>query len=350
MKMSRLIFFAQPSNIEWAVTKLNATLHLFSQEDGLPQIESVLLVHDVSLSANIIEEYSKSINKINYNIELDELIIPALSDFSGWDGGYGLRHNDWIVLPPPGILFGKILHEVANSFDFRDGNIGFCHPSPDGETNTMYALVKTTPGLASLPEIKMKKVPLKMERTQTLNITLEKSSNGNFKTVQRVSSIPKDLQRAIEIEIQGTFAESKKFIKERIDSNFGLGFEKVTESLLRTNQDLTEIYHSVHFGVDDRDAQEEDFFVMTKSRNIIWISCKFIGGSKGLENLKTEVSRLQLKPPLNFPKQRIYSIVATSRSLAEKYASEPLEEKIPDVHVCHVGNLNEQISRISNGE
>ena len=348
MKVSRLIFFAQPTNIEWAVTKLNATLHLFSQESGLPQIESVLLIHDASFPTDIIEEYSESFNKFHHNIRWNILTIPTLNDFSSWNGEFGLRDKDWIILPPPGILFGKILHEVVHSFDFRDGNIGFCHPSPDGESNTMYALAKTTTtGLASLPEIKMKKVTLKMEKNQTLKITLEKSSNGDFKTVQRVPSIPKEIQRAIEIEIQGTFDESKKFITENINSNFGFGFEKVIESLLSTNQDLTEIYHSVYFGADGRKAQEEDFFVMTKSRNIIWISCKFI---TRLQDLKKEVTRLQLQPPLNFPKQRIFSIVATSRALAEKYASKPPGGGIPDIHVCHVGNLNEQISRISNIE
>ena len=114
--MSRLIFFAQPHNIEWAVTKLNSTLHLFQHQDGLPLIERVLLLYDNSFSQDMIDEHVNAIKNKNYKIELDELVIPSLGEVSNWNGDYGLRDKDWILLPHPGILLGKILHEVTNSF------------------------------------------------------------------------------------------------------------------------------------------------------------------------------------------------------------------------------------------
>lgn len=342
--MSRLIFFAQPHNIEWAVTKLNSTLHLFQHQDGLPLIERVLLLYDNSFSQDMIDEHVNAIKNKNYKIELDELVIPSLGEVSNWNGDYGLRDKDWILLPHPGILLGKVLHEVTNSFDFREGNIGLCHPNPDGKTITMFALHKTTFGPAGLPKIRMKKVPLKTDKYQTLKMILDEPSNGNFNTVLPVATIPQVHKRAIDIEVKGTHEESTKYIIEHINPTFGFGFESIVQSILSTNRDLTEIYHSVYFGTHNRESQEEDFFVLTKSQQIIWISCKF---TKSIGTIEKEVKRLRLIPPLNFPKERIYSILATSRHVAEKYYSGTYKDEYPDVHVCHVGNINEKIDWIS---
>jgi len=342
--MSRLIFFAQPHNIEWAVTKLNSTLHLFQHQDGLPLIERVLLLYDNSFSQDMIDEHVNAIKNKNYKIELDELVIPSLGEVSNWNGDYGLRDKDWIILPHPGILLGKILHEVTNSFDFREGNIGLCHPNPDGKTITMFALHKTTFGPAGLPKIRMKKVPLKTDKYQTLKMILDEPSNGNFNTVLPVATIPQVHKRAIDIEVKGTHEESTKYIIEHINPTFGFGFESIVQSILSTNRDLIEIYHSVYFGTHNRESQEEDFFVLTKSQQIIWISCKF---TKNIGTIEKEVKRLRLIPPLNFPKERIYSILATSRHVAEKYYSGTYKDEYPDVHVCHVGNINEKIDWIS---
>jgi len=342
--MSRLIFFAQPHNIEWAVTKLNSTLHLFQHQDGLPLIERVLLLYDNSFSQDMIDEHVNAIKNKNYKIELDELVIPSLGEVSNWNGDYGLRDKDWILLPHPGILLGKILHEVTNSFDFREGNIGLCHPNPDGKTITMFALHKTTFGPAGLPKIRMKKVPLKTDKYQTLKMILDEPSNGNFNTVLPVATIPQVHKRAIDIEVKGTHEESTKYIIEHINPTFGFGFESIVQSILSTNRDLIEIYHSVYFGTHNRESQEEDFFVLTKSQQIIWISCKF---TKNIGTIEKEVKRLRLIPPLNFPKERIYSILATSRHVAEKYYSGTYKDEYPDVHVCHVGNINEKIDWIS---
>tara|TARA_B110000444_G_C18820026_1_gene587216 strand:- start:173 stop:1219 length:1047 start_codon:yes stop_codon:yes gene_type:complete len=342
--MSRLIFFAQPHNIEWAVTKLNSTLHLFQHQDGLPLIERVLLLYDNSFSQDMIDEHVNAIKNKNYKIELDELVIPSLGEVSNWNGDYGLRDKDWILLPHPGILLGKILHEVTNSFDFREGNIGLCHPNPDGKTITMFALHKTTFGPAGLPKIRMKKVPLKTDKYQTLKMILDEPSNGNFNTVLPVATIPQVHKRAIDIEVKGTHEESTKYIIEHINPTFGFGFESIVQSILSTNRDLIEIYHSVYFGTHNRESQEEDFFVLTKSQQIIWISCKF---TKNIGTIEKEVKRLRLIPPLNFPKERIYSILATSRHVAEKYYSGTCKDEYPDVHVCHVGNINEKIDWIS---
>ena len=342
--MSRLIFFAQPHNIEWAVTKLNSTLHLLQHQDGLPLIERVLLLYDNSFSQDMIDEHVNAIKNKNYKIELDELVIPSLGEVSNWNGDYGLRDKDWILLPHPGILLGKILHEVTNSFDFREGNIGLCHPNPDGKTITMFALHKTTFGPAGLPKIRMKKVPLKTDKYQTLKMILDEPSNGNYNTILPVATIPQVHKRAIDIEVKGTHEESTKYIIEHINPSFGFGFESIVQSILSTNRDLTEIYHSVYFGTHNREAQEEDFFVLTKSQQIIWISCKF---TKNIGTIEKEVKRLRLIPPLNFPKERIYSILATSRHVAEKYYSGTYKDEYPDVHVCHVGNINEKIDWIS---
>lgn len=342
--MSRLIFFAQPHNIEWAVTKLNSTLHLFQHQDGLPLIERVLLLYDNSFSQDMIDEHVNAIKNKNYKIELDELVIPSLGEVSNWNGDYGLRDKDWILLPHPGILLGKILHEVTNSFDFREGNIGLCHPNPDGKTITMFALHKTTFGPAGLPKIRMKKVPLKTDKYQTLKMILDEPSNGNYNTILPVATIPQVHKRAIDIEVKGTHEESTKYIIENVNPSFGFGFESIVQSILSTNRDLTEIYHSVYFGTHNREAQEEDFFVLTKSQQIIWISCKF---TKNIGTIEKEVKRLRLIPPLNFPKERIYSILATSRHVAEKYYSGTYKDEYPDVHVCHVGNINEKIDWIS---
>lgn len=342
--MSRLIFFAQPHNIEWAVTKLNSTLHLFQHQDGLPLIERVLLLYDNSFSQDMIDEHVNAIKNKNYKIELDELVIPSLGEVSNWNGDYGLRDKDWILLPHPGILLGKILHEVTNSFDFREGNIGLCHPNPDGKTITMFALHKTMFGPAGLPKIRMKKVPLKTDKYQTLKMILDEPSNGNFNTVLPVATIPQVHKRAIDIEVKGTHEESTKYIIEHINPTFGFGFESIVQSILSTNRDLIEIYHSVYFGTHNRESQEEDFFVLTKSQQIIWISCKF---TKNIGTIEKEVKRLRLIPPLNFPKERIYSILATSRHVAEKYYSGTYKDEYPDVHVCHVGNINEKIDWIS---
>lgn len=342
--MSRLIFFAQPHNIEWAVTKLNSTLHLFQHQDGLPLIERVLLLYDNSFSQDMIDEHVNAIKNKNYKIELDELVIPSLGEVSNWNGDYGLRDKDWILLPHPGILLGKILHEVTNSFDFREGNIGLCHPNPDGKTITMFALHKTTFGPAGLPKIRMKKLPLKTDKYQTLKMILDEPSNGNFNTVLPVATIPQVHKRAIDIEVKGTHEESTKYIIEHINPTFGFGFESIVQSILSTNRDLIEIYHSVYFGTHNRESQEEDFFVLTKSQQIIWISCKF---TRNIGTIEKEVKRLRLIPPLNFPKERIYSILATSRHVAEKYYSGTYKDEYPDVHVCHVGNINEKIDWIS---
>lgn len=342
--MSRLIFFAQPHNIEWAVTKLNSTLHQFQHQDGLPLIERVLLLYDNSFSQDMIDEHVNAIKNNNYKVELDELVIPSLGEVSNWNGDYGLRDKDWILLPHPGILLGKILHEVTNSFNFREGNIGLCHSTPDGKTTTMFALNKTTSGPAGLPKIRMKKVPLKTDKYQTLKMILDKPSNGKFNTVLSVATIPEVLKRSIDIEVKGTHEESKKYIIKNINPSFGFGFESIVQSILSTNRELTEIYHSVYFGTHNREAQEEDFFVLTKSQQIIWISCKF---TKNIKIIEKEVKRLRLIPPLNFPKERIYSILATSRHVAEEYYSGTYKDEYPDVHVCHVGNINEKIFSIS---
>ncbi len=343
--MSRLIFFAQPHNIEWAVTKLNSTLHLFQAQDGLPLIERVLLLYDNSFSRDMIDEHVNAIKNINYKIDLDELVTPSLGEVSNWNGDYGLRDKDWILLPHPGILLGKILHEITNSFDFREGNIGLCHPNPDGKTITMFALHKTTSGPAGLPKIRMKKVPLETDNFQTLRMILDKPSNGNYNTVLPLATIPPVHKKAIDILVKGTHQESLKYIIDNINKTAGFGFESIVQSILSTSRDLIEIYHSVYFGADNRGSQEEDFFVLTRSQQIIWISCKF---TKTIGVIRNEVKRLRLIPPLNFPKERIYTILATSRLVAEKYYSESDKDEYPDVHVCHVENINEIIYSISN--
>lgn len=346
--MSRLIFFAQPDNIEWALAKLNGTIQIFSQTNELPGIANVLFIHDVSFSTDILNEYSEDFKKSHHNIRWETLKIPTLDDFPSWSGEFRLRPEDLIILPHPGILFGRVLHEIVHSFDFRDGTILFGHPSPDGKNYAIYSLKKASSDMHGPPDIEMKKYQLQMEQNQTLKNILEKSSNGDFKTIHKALSVPSVHQNAIDIEAHGTFVASEKHITQEINSISGLGFEEVTGSLLSTNQSLTEIYHSVYFGTDNRNSQEEDFFVMTKSQEIIWISCKFINS---LNRLKKEVLRLRLKPPIqNIPKQRIHSIVATSRHLAENYASTPPNERTPGVDVCHLGNLNEKISQISNRE
>jgi hypothetical protein len=342
--MSRLIFFAQPTNTEWSLTKLESTLHLFGRNIKLPDIEKLLLVHTPSVTVERIDEYVRAQKKANNQLELEILELPKLVDFVNWKNNFGLRDKDWIVLPNPGMMAGSIFHEIITSFDFREGSIGLCHHNPDGVTTTLYGVTKTSNQIAS-PEIRMKKIDIEMKQLQTLRLILEKSANGKYTTVAFERNIPLHYQKVVEIEKNGTYTESRKYITEHIDSIFGIGFEKVTQSVLSINRNLSEIYHSVYFGLDNRNSQEEDFFVMTNSLKIIWISCKF-GGNYDL--IEKEISRLKLKPPLNFPKERIYSILATSRSHAEKYYSEEIGIKIPDVFVCHLGNLNDTISKIEN--
>ncbi|WP_438995470.1 hypothetical protein [Poseidonia sp.] len=293
----------------------------------------------------MIDEHVNAIKNINYKIDLDELVTPSLGEVSNWNGDYGLRDKDWILLPHPGILLGKILHEITNSFDFREGNIGLCHPNPDGKTITMFALHKTTSGPAGLPKIRMKKVPLETDNFQTLRMILDKPSNGNYNTVLPLATIPPVHKKAIDILVKGTHQESLKYIIDNINKTAGFGFESIVQSILSTSRDLIEIYHSVYFGADNRGSQEEDFFVLTRSQQIIWISCKF---TKTIGVIRNEVKRLRLIPPLNFPKERIYTILATSRLVAEKYYSESDKDEYPDVHVCHVENINEIIYSISN--
>jgi hypothetical protein len=209
----------------------------------------------------------------------------------------------------------------------------------------MFALHKTTSGPAGLPKIRMKKVPLETDNFQTLKTILDNPSNGNYNTVLPLATIPLVHKRAIDILVKGTHEESLKYIIDNINKSAGFGFESIVQSILSTSRDLTEIYHSVSFGADNRESQEEDFFVLTKSRQIIWISCKF---TKTIGVIRNEVKRLRLIPPLTFPKERIYSILATSRHMAEKYYSESDKDEYPDVHVCHVENINEKIYSISN--
>ena len=341
--MSRLIFFSQPTNTEWGLSKLESTLRLFKNNNKLPAIEKLLLIHTPSVTAEGIEEYVQSQKTANNKLELEILALPELADFVNWKHNFGLRDGDWIVLPYPGILLGRIFHEIITSFDFREGIIGLCHPKPDGVTNAIYGLTKKSKHALAPSEIRMKKIDLEMEQLQTLRLILEKSTNGKFTTVSFESTISQHLGKFVEIEKNGTYEESKKYIVEHLDSNFGIGFEKVTQSVLSLNRNLSEIYHSVYFGNDNRGSQEEDFFVMTNSRKIIWISCKF-RERYGL--IEKEISRLRLKPPLNFPKERIYSILMTSRTHAEKYNSEDIGGKIPGVFVCHSGTLNDTISNI----
>ena len=343
--MSRLIFFAQPTNTEWSLTKLELALRLFGSNNKLPDIEKLLLFHTPSLNVERIDEYVQIHEKVNNQLELEILELPKLVDLANWKNNFGLRDKDWIILPNPGIMMGKIFHEIITSFDFREGSIGLCHHNPDGVTNTLYGLTKKSKHNTTSPEIRMKKIDIEMEQLQTLSSILEKSTNGKFTKVAFEPRIPPSHQKVIEIEKNGTYAESKKYITKHINSNFGIGFEKLIQSVLSLTRNLSEIYHSVYFGLDNRTSQEEDFFVMTNSGKIIWISCKFI---RKHDLIMKEISRLRLKPPLSFPKERIYSILATSRSHAEKYYSEEIGTKIPGVFVCHLGNLNDTISKIEN--
>ena len=269
--MSRLIFFAQPTNTEWGITKLESTLRLFKNTNKLPIIEKLLLIHTPSVTAGSMDEYVQSQKKVSNQLELEILSLPNLADFANWKHNFGLRDGDWIVLPHPGIMFGRIFHEIITSIDFREGRIGLCHPKPDGVTYTIYGLTKKTKNGLGSPEIRMKKIDLEMEQLQTLNLILKKSTNGRFTTVPFKSSIPQKIQKFVEIEKNGTYAKSRNYIIENLEPNFGFGFEKVTESVLSVNRNLSEIYHSVYFGHDNRGSQEEDFFVMTNSRKIIWI-------------------------------------------------------------------------------
>jgi len=345
--MSRLMFFAQPTNTEWSLTKLESALRLFKGNSKLPDIEKLLLFHTPSVTVERIDEYVRTQKKVNNQLELEILELPKLVDFVNWKNNFGIRDRDWIVLPNPGIMVGRIFHEILTSFDFREGNIGLCHHNPDGVTNTLYGLTKKSKHQMAPPEIRMKKFDIEMEQIQTLSLILKKSTNGKFTKVAFERVIPPHYQKVVEIEKNGTYAESKKYIIEHITSDFGIGFEKVTQSVLSLDRNLSEIYHSVIFGLDNRTSQEEDFFVMTNTRKIIWISCKFIS-PRMFDSIIKEISRLKLKPPVNFPKERIYSILATSRSHAEEYHSGKIGTKTPGVFVCHLGNLNDTISIIAN--
>ena len=343
--MSRLIFFAQPTNTEWSLAKLESALHLFRSNNKLPDIEKLLLFHTPSVKIERIDEYVRTQQKVNNQLELEILELPMLEDFANWKNNFGLRNGDWIVLPNPGIMLGRIFHEIITSFDFREGNIGLYHHNPDGVTMSLYALKKNSKNIMAGLELSMKKIDIGMDHFQTLSSILQKSTNGTFTSVPFERTIPQHHQKVIEIEKNGSYNESKKYIIDHINSDFGIGFEKVTQSMLSLSPNLSEIYHSVCFGLDHRTSQEEDFFVMTNSRKIIWISCKFI---KKYDSIKKEISRLRLQPPLDFPKERIYSILSTTRHHAERSYAEEIGNEATGVFVCHLGNLNDTISQIDN--
>ena len=157
--------------------------------------------------------------------------LPEITDFVNWKHDFGLADRDWVVLPNPGVLFGRIFHEIITSFDFREGNIGLFHHNPDGVTTTIYGLAKETKSGIGPPLIKMRKINLGMKQSQTLKIILQKSTNGKFNVVSSATKIPKAHQHLIEIENNGNYLQSKKYIAQHIDSNVGFGFESVTQSV-----------------------------------------------------------------------------------------------------------------------